>query len=101
MPIIISLFTIIVFGSLFVLFIKILWEDSKPHITQHKESEDWWYSAPHYHICSNGEKFNIPDYILWDDWKKMDKARRVQVCLQIEARLENTKQNKEEVNELI
>ena len=41
-----------------------------------RDSEYWWYSAPHYYIMSNGEKVNIAEYVTWDDWKNMSKYKK-------------------------
>lgn len=54
-----------------------------------KNSEDWWYSTPHYYVMSNGERFNIAEYITWDVWKNLDKSSRAAYCIQIENRLLN------------
>jgi len=55
------------------------------------DSEYWWYNAPHYYIMSNGEKFNIPEYVTWDDWKNMPKEKKMQLLLNIENRILSTR----------
>ena len=58
-----------------------------------KNSEDWWYSVPHWHIMSNGEKINIAEYVTWEDWHKRSEADRYRLCLQIENRILKTTEN--------
>ena len=50
-------------------------------------SEYWWYNTPHYYIMSNGEKFNIAEYVTWDEWKNLPKENRIKTCLEIENRI--------------
>lgn len=69
--------------------------------TKKKDSEYWYYTKPHYHIMSNGEKFNIPDYVSWDDWKGLSKENRIRLCLQIENRILSTSKNIKEDNNSI
>ena len=56
-------------------------------------SEYYWYNKPHYHIMSNGEMINIPDYVSWDDWKNYSQEKRNRICIQIEARILSTRNN--------
>ena len=36
---------------------------------------------------SNGEKFNIAEYVTWDEWKNLPKENRIKTCLEIENRI--------------
>lgn len=58
-----------------------------------KNSEDWWYSVPHWYIMSNGEKINIAEYVTWEDWHKRSEPDRCRLCLQIEDRILKTTEN--------
>lgn len=68
--------------------VDIISKRKKPII---KDSEYWWYNAPHYHIMSNGEKFNIAEYVTWDDWKNMSKEKKIQLLIIIENRILSTR----------
>ena len=58
-----------------------------------KNSEDWWYSVPHWYVMSNGEKINIAEYVTWEDWHKRSESDRYRLCLQIENRILKTDEN--------
>ena len=58
-----------------------------------KNSEDWWYSVPHWYVMSNGEKINIAEYVTWEDWHKRSEPDRYRLCLQIEDRILKTTEN--------
>lgn len=58
-----------------------------------KNSEDWWYSVPHWYVMSNGEKINIAEYVTWEDWHKRSEPDRCRLCLQIENRILKTTEN--------
>lgn len=58
-----------------------------------KNSEDWWYSVPHWYVMRNGEKINLAEYITWEDWHKRSEAGRCQLCLEIENRILKNAEN--------
>lgn len=59
-----------------------------------KNSEDWWYSVPHWYVMRNGEKINLAEYITWEDWHKRSEVGRCKLCLEIENRiLKNVENN--------
>jgi len=86
--------TILLIGTMFYLFLQfILLDKSKKVKEVKKDSEYWWYNSPHYYIMSNGEKFNIAEYVTYEDWKNLDQAHKNRLLLQIEHRILTTKKD--------
>lgn len=67
-------------------------------ITNKHDSEYYWYNKPHYHVMSNGEKINLPDYITWNDWKNLDRVGRIHLCIQLEHRILSTTNKKNNIS---
>lgn len=59
------------------------------------DSEYYWYNKPHYHVLSNGEKINLPEYFTWAEYKNMSKERFIQKIAYIESMLEKKKYTEE------
>ena len=86
--------TILLIGTMFYLFLQFISLDKSKKVKEvKKDSEYWWYNSPHYYIMSNGEKFNIAEYVTYEDWKNLDQSHKNRLLLQIEHRILITKKD--------